>query len=65
MGPSPNLPQYHPVLRGPGAHQVQGTPSVGSVVAAPQRLPINGHHLSLGQLAHRLHPLGDAGGEPL
>ena len=26
MGPSPNLPQYHPVLRGPGAHQVQGTP---------------------------------------
>ena len=44
---------------------MQGAAAIAPVMAAPQSLAINGRHLSLDQLAHRIHPVGEAGGEPL
>ena len=61
MGCRGGLTQYHPVLGGPGTHQVQGPSAIAPVMATSQGLAINGHHFSLDQLAHRSHPLAETG----
>ena len=63
MGLGAGLAQHQVILGGPGAHQVQRGPALPPVMASPQGLAVDGHHLSLGQLGHRSHPGHETGAE--
>ena len=63
MGLGAGLAQHQVILGGPGAHQVQRGPALPPVMASPQGLAVDGHHLSLGQLGHRSRPVHETGAE--
>ena len=52
----PLLSQHHPISTGPRAHHIDSALAGSPIKGAAQRRTLNGHHLSVRQLTHRLYP---------